>query len=293
MPIVNDVTGVARGSSPSSRHSGRSSPCRSGSCSARSSAQRAAGGMPSSSASRAYGSSPASGWRGKARQHRLDALAVARRRRALAQGLDIVPASSRTSAERAAVSEPRAIVNVWTSGSSSSESAKCICWPSDRLPAPLACARHLRRAGGLHGGLQLNAVSIVWFRRDLRLDDHARSRGRTRERARRLRASCWIRSCCAVRAWARRSWQFFFDALAELRERLRRRGSDLALLEGDPLAELGELIRAGRRDGAVLQRGLRGLRARARRARDERSARRRYRGRVVRRSRVLRRAGSS
>ncbi len=88
------------------------------------------------------------------------------------------------------------------------------------------------------------STSIVWLRRDLRLDDHA-----ALDRA----ARCSERVVCAFvldpellrgpRVGAP-IVQFFFDSLRELRADLQARGSDLALLEGD---FAGELLRLARR----------------------------------------------
>ena len=81
-------------------------------------------------------------------------------------------------------------------------------------------------------------TSIVWLRRDLRLDDHA-----ALDRA----ARCSERIVCAFvldppllrgPRMGAPIVQFFFDSLRELRAELRAHGSDLALLEGDFASEL-------------------------------------------------------
>ncbi|MBD5656590.1 MAG: deoxyribodipyrimidine photo-lyase [Candidatus Eremiobacteraeota bacterium] len=84
-------------------------------------------------------------------------------------------------------------------------------------------------------------TSIVWFRRDLRLNDHV-----ALERA--ARGSERVICVFVLDPELLRGGEigapivsFFFDALAELRATLRERGSDLALLEGDFLDELGAL----------------------------------------------------
>jgi deoxyribodipyrimidine photo-lyase len=89
----------------------------------------------------------------------------------------------------------------------------------------------------------LHDVAIVWFRRDLRLADHV-----ALERA--ARASRRIVCAFVLDPELLRGPRvggaivsFFFDSLHELRGELRRRSSDLALLEGDFLAELRGLIR--------------------------------------------------
>ncbi len=85
-------------------------------------------------------------------------------------------------------------------------------------------------------------VSIVWFRRDLRLADHV-----ALERA--LRASERVVCAFVLDPILLRGPRvgapivsFFMDSLAQLREQLRARGSDLALLEGDFATELRGLI---------------------------------------------------
>jgi len=87
------------------------------------------------------------------------------------------------------------------------------------------------------------AVSIVWFRRDLRLNDHVALERAARE------------SECVVCAFvldppllrgdrvSPALVSFFFDSLEELRADLRARGSDLVLLEGDFTAELRALAK--------------------------------------------------
>jgi deoxyribodipyrimidine photo-lyase len=81
-------------------------------------------------------------------------------------------------------------------------------------------------------------TSLVWFRRDLRLTDHV-----ALERA--ARASKSIVCAFVLDPDLLRGAKvgpsivaFFFDSLAELRESLRARGSDLALLEGDAALQL-------------------------------------------------------
>ncbi|GAC1310720.1 MAG: deoxyribodipyrimidine photo-lyase [Vulcanimicrobiaceae bacterium] len=86
-----------------------------------------------------------------------------------------------------------------------------------------------------------HTTSIVWFRRDLRLADHV-----ALERA--ARAGGRIVCAFVLDPPLLRGPEIgapivcvFFDALAELRAELRRRGSDLALLEGDFARELTAL----------------------------------------------------
>jgi len=87
------------------------------------------------------------------------------------------------------------------------------------------------------------ARSLVWLRRDLRLDDHA-----VLDAA--LRASEEIACAFVLDPVLLRGprvgapiVQFFFDALAELRERLNALGSDVVVLEGDAPVELLALAR--------------------------------------------------
>jgi deoxyribodipyrimidine photo-lyase len=87
------------------------------------------------------------------------------------------------------------------------------------------------------------AVSIVWFRRDLRLNDHVALERAARE------------SGCVVCAFvldppllrgdrvSPAIVSFFFDSLAEMRADLRERASDLVLLEGDFTTELRALAK--------------------------------------------------
>lgn len=91
-------------------------------------------------------------------------------------------------------------------------------------------------------------ASLVWFRRDLRLADHV-----ALERA--ARASERVICCFVLDPQLLRGGEvgsaivsFFFDALAELRAKLREFGSDLALLEGDFRVEL---VAFAKRTGAV------------------------------------------
>jgi deoxyribodipyrimidine photo-lyase len=85
--------------------------------------------------------------------------------------------------------------------------------------------------------------SIVWFRRDLRLDDNV-----ALERA--ARESREVVCAFVLDPVLLRSDRvgppivaFFFDALAELRAALRERGGELVLLQGEFGEELGELAK--------------------------------------------------
>ncbi|MEA2784797.1 MAG: deoxyribodipyrimidine photo-lyase [Candidatus Eremiobacteraeota bacterium] len=87
-------------------------------------------------------------------------------------------------------------------------------------------------------------VSIVWLRRDLRLDDHV-ALFRAAEASERV-VCAFVLDAPLLRGprVGAPIVQFFFDSLRVLRDRLRAHGSDLALLEGD---FAGELLRLARR----------------------------------------------
>jgi deoxyribodipyrimidine photo-lyase len=89
--------------------------------------------------------------------------------------------------------------------------------------------------------------SLVWLRRDLRLDDHA-ALAHALARSERV-VLAFVLDPVLLRGprMGPPIVQFFFDSLAELRERLRELGSDLALLEGDFSTEL---IRLAKQVGA-------------------------------------------
>jgi deoxyribodipyrimidine photo-lyase len=81
-------------------------------------------------------------------------------------------------------------------------------------------------------------VSLVWFRRDLRLDDHV-ALLRAAEASERV-VCAFVLDPVLLRGprVGPPIVQFFFESLRVLRERLRAAGSDLALLEGDFAGEL-------------------------------------------------------
>jgi deoxyribodipyrimidine photo-lyase len=86
-------------------------------------------------------------------------------------------------------------------------------------------------------------VSIVWLRRDLRLDDNV-ALLRAAEASERVVCAFVLdpKLLRGPRVGAP-IVQFFFESLAALRSSLRARHSDLALLEGDAATELAELAR--------------------------------------------------
>ncbi len=94
--------------------------------------------------------------------------------------------------------------------------------------------------------MSLYPAVIVWLRRDLRLDDNVAlfEAAQSSERV----VCAFVLDPVLLRG--PRSGapivQFFFDSLRELRERLRREGADLALLEGDPAIELARLAQRTR-----------------------------------------------
>jgi deoxyribodipyrimidine photo-lyase len=90
-------------------------------------------------------------------------------------------------------------------------------------------------------------VSLVWLRRDLRLDDHVALLHAARASDRVVCAFVLDPPLLRGPRVGAPIVQFFFDSLRVLRERLRAAGSDLALLEGD---FAGELLGLARRTGA-------------------------------------------
>ena len=83
-----------------------------------------------------------------------------------------------------------------------------------------------------------HTTSIVWFRRDLRLHDHVALARAASESERVVCAFVLDPHLLRGETVGAPIVSFFFDALAELRAALRKRGSDLALLEGDFVREL-------------------------------------------------------
>jgi len=86
-------------------------------------------------------------------------------------------------------------------------------------------------------------VSVVWLRRDLRLDDHAALFRAAKASERVVCAFVLDPPLLRGPRVGAPIVQFFFDSLRVLRERLRAAGSDLALLEGDFASELLGLSR--------------------------------------------------
>jgi len=84
-------------------------------------------------------------------------------------------------------------------------------------------------------------TSIVWLRRDLRLDDNVALFDAARASEAVVCAFVLDPALLRSRRTGAPIVQFFFESLRVLRERLRRHGSDLALLDGDPARELTAL----------------------------------------------------
>jgi deoxyribodipyrimidine photo-lyase len=84
-------------------------------------------------------------------------------------------------------------------------------------------------------------TAIVWLRRDLRLADNVALDRAARASARVICAFVLDPALLRGPRVGAPIVQFFFGALGELRASLRARDSELALLEGDPLHELGAL----------------------------------------------------
>jgi len=85
--------------------------------------------------------------------------------------------------------------------------------------------------------------SLVWLRRDLRLDDHAALAHAAARSERVVLAFVLDPELLRGPRMGAPIVQFFFDSLAVLREQLRALGSDLALLEGDFATELIRLAK--------------------------------------------------
>jgi deoxyribodipyrimidine photo-lyase len=86
-------------------------------------------------------------------------------------------------------------------------------------------------------------VSVVWLRRDLRLDDNVALFRAAKASERVVCAFVLDPPLLRGPRVGAPIVQFFFDSVRVLRERLRAAGSDLALLEGDFTAELTALAR--------------------------------------------------
>ncbi len=85
------------------------------------------------------------------------------------------------------------------------------------------------------------ARAIVWLRRDLRIDDNV-ALATAAEMSREIAVAFVVDpELLASRRIGAPIVQVFFEALSGLRKRLRERGSDLVLLQGDPARELPSL----------------------------------------------------
>ncbi|GAC1543757.1 MAG: hypothetical protein NVS2B17_23970 [Candidatus Velthaea sp.] len=86
-------------------------------------------------------------------------------------------------------------------------------------------------------------TTIVWLRRDLRIDDHAALFEAARRSERVVCAFVLDPELLRGPRVGAPIVQFFFDSLRVLRAHLRAAGSDLALLEGEVAAELAALAK--------------------------------------------------
>ncbi len=131
---------------------------------------------------------------------------------------------------RAIDSDERVIVKGWTSGRYRGSTARLIGVTPEAFKGSGAPSRVVVRA--------MHPVSLVWLRRDLRLDDHAALFHAAAASERVVAAFVLDPALLRGPRVGAPIVQFFFDSLRALRERLRAAGSDLALLEGDFAAEL-------------------------------------------------------
>lgn len=115
-----------------------------------------------------------------------------------------------------------------------------------RRPAPVGEAPRRLPAGA--GGFARPNVKhkrgLVWFRRDLRLDDHAALRAAAAECAELAAVFVLDPRQLAGDRIGPPNVQFFFGSLAELRADVRAAGSDLAVLRGDFADELAAFAEA-------------------------------------------------
>jgi deoxyribodipyrimidine photo-lyase len=98
------------------------------------------------------------------------------------------------------------------------------------------------------------ATSIVWHRRDLRLEDNIALEHAARTSERVVCAFVLDPELLRGDRVGPPIVSFFFDALAELRADLYAYGSDLALLEGDPASELRTLAQRVQADAIFFNR---------------------------------------
>ena len=85
------------------------------------------------------------------------------------------------------------------------------------------------------------AINVVWFKRDLRLSDHA-----ALELASRLPQKCLLLyilepALLSNSHYRGRHWQFIAQSLRDLQQVLNASGRELAVLEGNAVALLNEL----------------------------------------------------
>lgn len=101
-------------------------------------------------------------------------------------------------------------------------------------------AARLARQAAVSAYLCRVAVQLVWFKRDLRVDDH-RPLVAARRAGPVLCVYVFEPDVIALPESDPRHWQFVIQSLADLREELRARGADLVLRTGDVVDVFDEL----------------------------------------------------
>ena len=86
-------------------------------------------------------------------------------------------------------------------------------------------------------------VHLVWFRRDLRVHDHAALAAAVASGAPVLPLYIFERDSWALPEHSRRQFDFLMDSLTELDEALTERGARLIVRKGDALDVLADLHR--------------------------------------------------
>jgi deoxyribodipyrimidine photo-lyase len=88
----------------------------------------------------------------------------------------------------------------------------------------------------------MSSTAIVWFRRDVRVHDHPALCAALEQAERVVPFFCFDDRLLHGRHESGPRTQFLLQCLAELRETLRRRGSDLVLRHGPPELELARIV---------------------------------------------------
>ena len=89
------------------------------------------------------------------------------------------------------------------------------------------------------------SCAAVWFKRDLRLADHAPLAAAIRSGRPLLLFYCVEPELLADPHYSARHWRFVWQSLADMRAALARRGQRLEVLRGDPRHFLARLTRRG------------------------------------------------